>query len=119
MKTKWKRRVALVMVLGFVSAILIVRSRANREETYELFTATVERTMLENTIISTGKVDAMVTVDVGSQVTGQVQELYANFNSIVTENQILAQLDPRNFQAQLRNAQANLAACRTNTESKT
>ncbi len=113
MKTKWKRRVALVMVLGFVSAILIVRSRANREETYELFTAAVERTMLENTIISTGKVDAMVTVDVGSQVTGQVQELYANFNSIVTENQILAQLDPRNFQAQLRNAQANLGSARS------
>ncbi len=113
MKTKWKRRVALVMVIGFVSAILIVRSRANREETYELFTATVERTMLENTIISTGKVDAMVTVDVGSQVTGQVQELYANFNSIVTENQILAQLDPRNFQAQMRKAQANLGSARS------
>ena len=115
-KRKWKLKVALLLVVGLAVGIWNFRFRSTGEETYELFTAVVERAMLENTIISTGKVDAMVTVDVGSQVTGQVQELYSNFNSIVTENQILAQLDPRNYQAQMRNSQANLSSARSRIE---
>lgn len=115
MKTRWKVGIAVV---GVAAAGLVATAywAGSEPDDYGLFTAPVVRDTVETTIVSTGKVDAMVTVDVGSQVTGQVQELYASFNSIVREGQILAQLDPRNFQTQVRNAEANLASARSRIE---
>jgi HlyD family secretion protein len=55
----------------------------------------------------------MVTVEVGSQVTGQVLSLHADFNSVVREGQVLARLDPRNVETQLRNVQANRTSARS------
>lgn len=59
---------------------------------------------------ATGTVQPVVTVQVGSQVSGQVQALYADFNSVVKRGQLLARIDPRNFQAQLDEDRANLVA---------
>lgn len=116
MKLIVKVGIVLVLIAGLGIGVLAFFLSRSRNDSYELFTATAQRTTIENVIISTGKVDSLVTVDVGSQVTGQVQELYANFNSIAREGQILAQLDPRNFQAQVRNAQANLSSARSRIE---
>jgi HlyD family secretion protein len=66
---------------------------------------------------ATGVVQTVVTVQVGSQVSGQVEELYADFNSVVKRGQLLAKLDPRNFQAQAENAQASVAAARARVRS--
>jgi HlyD family secretion protein len=66
---------------------------------------------------ATGVVQTVVTVQVGSQVSGQVEELYADFNSVVKRGQLLAKLDPRNFQAQVENAQASVAAARARIRS--
>src|SRR5919198_1370966 len=56
-------------------------------------------------------------VQVGSQVSGQVEELYADYNSVVKRGQLLAKLDPRNFQAQVENARAAVAAVQAHVRS--
>jgi HlyD family secretion protein len=61
---------------------------------------------------ATGVVQTVVTVQVGSQISGQIKELYADFNSIVKRGQLLARIDPRNLEAQLENAAAAVAAAR-------
>lgn len=76
----------------------------------EFFTEPVERGPIRNVVNATGTVQAVITVQVGSQVSGQIQALYADFNSVVKRGQLLAKIDPRNFEAQLENAKANLAA---------
>lgn len=117
MKKRWRLAIALLLLLvalPLVGGWIFLRGRGGFD--YEIFTATVTRGPIRKTVISTGKLDALVRVDVGSQVTGQVQELHASFNSIVREGQIIAQLDPRNFQAQVRNAEANLSAARSRIE---
>ena len=72
-------------------------------------TVTIERGDIRRTVSSTGTLQAVVTVQVGSQVSGRVQEIYADFNSMVKSGQILAVIDPANFEAQRERAEAQLA----------
>ena len=57
---------------------------------------------------ATGTLQAVTTVQVGTQVSGTIQELYADFNSIVHKGQVIARLDPSLFQTQIEQARANL-----------
>jgi HlyD family secretion protein len=69
----------------------------------------VERGSLRNTVTATGTLQAVTTVQVGSQASGTISALYADFNSTVKKGQLLAQLDPSVMQAQVEQARANLA----------
>src|SRR5262252_7216738 len=67
----------------------------------EVTTGPVTSGPIDRVIVATGTLQAVTTVDVGSQVSGNIQELDADFNSIVKKGQIIARLDPSLFQAQL------------------
>jgi HlyD family secretion protein len=75
-------------------------------------TATVSHGDLNVTISATGNPNAVVTVQVGSQVSGLVMALYADFNTKVTKGQLIARLDPASLQAKVDEAQANLDSAR-------
>src|SRR5215468_448921 len=102
--------VVIVIIVGFTA-------RNQRAAANDFFTATVEKGPLKNVVNATGVLQTVVTVQVGSQVSAQVQELYADFNSIVKRGQLLAKLDPRNFQAQVQNSEATVAAARARVQS--
>ena len=70
----------------------------------------VRRANLATTINATGKVQAVTTVQVGTQVSGTVSELHADFNDHVKAGQVIARLDPTQIEAQLQQAKANLTA---------
>lgn len=72
-------------------------------------TGRVERGSLRNTVTATGALEAVTTVQVGSQASGTIAALYADFNSQVKKGQVIAQLDPSQAQAQVAQARANLA----------
>ncbi|MGH9901600.1 MAG: biotin/lipoyl-binding protein, partial [Pyrinomonadaceae bacterium] len=71
-------------------------------------TAKVERGNLRNTVTATGTLQAVTTVQVGSQASGTISALSADFNSTVRKGQVIAQLDPSTSQAQVAQARANL-----------
>jgi HlyD family secretion protein len=71
-------------------------------------TARVERGAVEATVTATGALNAVVTVQVGSQVSGIIQKLGADFNSKVVAGQVIAQIDPTRFRANLAQAEAAL-----------
>jgi HlyD family secretion protein len=84
---------------------------------YKLRTSKVEPTILTQplsrgdvveTVGATGTLEAVETVDVGTQVSGVVQELYADFNSIVKKGQVIAKLDPQLIQTQIEQQTANV-----------
>ncbi|MBI2369285.1 MAG: efflux RND transporter periplasmic adaptor subunit [Deltaproteobacteria bacterium] len=79
-------------------------------------TTRVERGEITATITATGNVNAVTTVLVGSQVSGTIQRLGADYNSVVKKGQVIAQLDPATFQAQVSQARANLEAARAGLE---
>jgi HlyD family secretion protein len=83
----------------------------------------VERGEISSIVTATGTVNPVINVLVGSQVSGTIKALYADFNSIVKEGQVVAQIDPAIFEAQVEqgranvlNAQANLVNAQANLE---
>jgi HlyD family secretion protein len=109
----WKLRGWLIAVLIIVSTgIALAVMRFGSEKSVEYYTEPAENGSLVKVVNATGIVEPVVTVQVGSQVSGQIQELYADYNSIVKRGQLLAKIDPRNFQAQVADAQASLAAAK-------
>jgi HlyD family secretion protein len=75
-------------------------------------TARVERGRIATTVNATGTLNAVVTVQVGSQVSGIIQKLLVDYNSPVTENQIIAQIDPAPFETRVNQARASLAGAK-------
>ncbi len=99
-----------------VASVVVVASMAdggNRENSgYRL--ATVDRGPVVKSISSTGTLRAVVTVLVGSQVSGQIVELPADFNSQVQAGQVIARIDPATFESRVRQAEAELAVTLAN-----
>ena len=83
----------------------------------EYITVEVSRGSVRSTVSSTGTLQAVITVQVGSQVSGRIKELYADFNSVVKKNQLLAVIDPANFEAQRERARASLATSQASVKS--
>ena len=80
--------------------------------TPQYMTARIERGNLRNTVTATGALQAVTTVQVGSQASGTISALYADFNSVVKKGQVVAQLDPSTAKAQVEQARANLEQAR-------
>lgn len=111
------RKALIAIVILIVIGIFAFSARRQRASASQYFTASVETGPLRNVVNATGVVQTVVTVQVGSQVSGQVEELYADYNSVVKRGQLLAKLDPRNFQAQVENSSANVVAAQARVRS--
>ncbi len=99
--------IIIVAVTGATSAYLYSTSGGNSPK-YRL--AKVERGPLTATVSATGNLNAVITVQVGSQVSGQIKALFADFNSQVKKNQLIARIDPESFEAKVNQAKAELEA---------
>ena len=108
---------ALVVGLGIFTAF-----QMRGKGPVQYYTSGVESGEIKQVVEATGTINAVITVQVGSQVSGAISKLYVDFNSHVKKGQIVAQIDPALFQgallqakADLENARANLAVCVANT----
>jgi HlyD family secretion protein len=120
MKTnrKWLLVAAAIVVVGLLVALGLTRSAQIQH-----FTAKVERGDINDVVEATGTINAVITVQVGSQVSGTIAKLNADFNSRVHKGDVVALIDPALFRgallqasADLDNAKANLMAARANLE---
>ena len=102
--------IAIVLVIVFV----VYRCSQGGEDAPDYQTSVVEKSNVISRVSTSGSLQAVVTVDVGSQVSGRVQELYADFNSKVKKGQKIAKIDPSLFQAAVVQAEANVTAARAN-----
>jgi HlyD family secretion protein len=120
MKTKrgWLILAGVVVVAG-----LFVTLGLNRSTQAQHFAAKVERGEIRDVVEATGTINSVITVQVGSQVSGTIAKLNADFNSRVHKGDVVALIDPALFNgallqatADLENAKANLEAARANLE---
>jgi HlyD family secretion protein len=116
-RTVVKITIPVFLIIVAVAAMAALRVRRSLTSSTEYFTATIEEGTLQKVINATGSVQTVVTVPVGSQVSGQIQELFADFNSVVKRGQLLAKLDPRNLEAAVANSKAQLAAAQARVRS--
>jgi HlyD family secretion protein len=117
-KRKWLTIAAFVVAAG-----LFVFLGLNRDTQAQHFTAKVERGHIHDVVEATGTINSVITVQVGSQVSGSIAKLNADFNSRVHKGDVVALIDPALFKgallqatADLKNSEANLAAARANLE---
>jgi HlyD family secretion protein len=102
----WFVVAAVVLIAAIVASIVVVRSRASAVT----YTAVpVETGSLAQTVTASGTLNPQNTISIGSQVSGIISEIDADFNSHVKKGQVLAKLDPTTFQASLDQARATLA----------
>ncbi|MGA1328366.1 MAG: efflux RND transporter periplasmic adaptor subunit [Rubrivivax sp.] len=104
--------------VGLLAAVLTAAAawwwlgRGGAEVTYR--TARIERGPLAATVSASGTVNPVSQVTVGTQVSGQIRDLYVDFNSEVRAGQLIAQIDPETFEYRVRQAQADVDAARAN-----
>jgi HlyD family secretion protein len=103
----------VVVALGAVAALSLGGGRGNTGAA-KYDTVKVERGKIVARVTASGTLSALVTVQVGTQVSGRIQDLYVDFNSPVRKGQILAKIDPQFFKAAVEQAKANLAAAEGN-----
>jgi len=94
----------VVLAAGF----LIYKSVTKTKQTVSIETAKVERGTISNTVTATGTLEAVKTVDVGTQVSGVIEKLFVDYNSQVKKGQLLAQLDETPLMAQLDQSKASV-----------
>jgi HlyD family secretion protein len=117
-KVRWLILAGAVSVAGLFVAVGL-----NRNTQAQYFTARVEHGEIDDVVEATGTINAVITVQVGSQVSGTIAKLNADFNSRVHKGDVVALIDPALFKgallqavADLENAKANLVASRANLE---
>ena len=109
-----KRAIIAVVLLAVVGGgVYYWYSQRTRTEV-QVTTTALTRGDIIDTVGATGTLQAVTTVQVGSQVSGNIQYLGADFNSIVKKGQVIARLDPSLFDAQLSQVEANLVQARAN-----
>ena len=118
LKSKW----TIVSVI-LVAVVLFAAFGLNRKDKTQYFTARVERGDLRAVVEATGTINAVTSVQVGSQVSGNIYKLHADFNSKVKRGQLIGEIEPSLFQGALlqakadyENAKANVAAAKANLE---
>jgi HlyD family secretion protein len=107
-----RRSMRLGLALLAVLLAALMAWAVHRKADVQVITAPVTVGSIDRHIVATGTLQAVTTVDVGTQVSGVVQSLDVDFNSTVRSNQVLARLDSAAYEADLQAAQASLAQAR-------
>ncbi|MCZ6666955.1 MAG: efflux RND transporter periplasmic adaptor subunit [Gammaproteobacteria bacterium] len=109
-----KRIVLVIVILGGIAAGVSVFAISGGGSEVTYLTVPVERGNLVTAIRATGTLKAVLTVKVGSQLSGQIFELFADFNDVVKKGQPIAQLDPKTFTAKVREVGAAVKVAEAN-----
>lgn len=115
MKKKIFSKVWIAMILVVVIAVAVwLLSGGKKEKQINFKQEKVATHTLQNSITATGTIEAVTSVTVGTQVSGIVNKLYVDYNSVVKKGQVIAELDKTNLISELNTAKANLASTESN-----
>lgn len=91
--------------LLLAAAVAVAAGSCAKKPRIELQTVKAERGDLSETVTATGTVESVTQVDVGTQVTGIIDKLYADYNSVVTKGQLIAEIEKTMLESDLRSAE--------------
>ncbi len=108
--------VIAALVVATASLYLFIGRSSNHQPGVTYVSVPVEKGNLKAEINSTGTIKPRVEVQVGSQVSGRIKKLYADFESVVKEGDVIALIDPDTYKAKVGQAKANLLSAKANVE---
>jgi HlyD family secretion protein len=106
-----KSLIALAVLVVLAGVALWLRNGGEERPQYR--TVKVERGAIRAVVAASGTLNAVTTVQVGSQVSGQIKEIYADFNTPVKKDQVIARIDPSSFELRVSQARADVDAARS------
>ncbi|HVT35228.1 MAG TPA: efflux RND transporter periplasmic adaptor subunit [Nevskiaceae bacterium] len=110
-----RKTVVTTLACAIVAALLFMLWRSGSHKAApDYVTVKADRGRIAARVTATGTLSALVTVQVGSQVSGRIADIEVDYNSTVKKGQLLARIDPQLFEAALQQAQANLKAAQGN-----
>ena len=110
-----KRNVVVIVIVLLVAAVFVF-SRCGNSRAIQFQTAAVTRGPITQAVTATGTLNPVVNVQVGSQVSGNIQKLFVDFNSKVKAGDVVAQIDPALFKATVTQAEGDLASAQAALE---
>ena len=110
----FKSKKVLVILLLIVGVGIFAAFELRGKGPVQYYTAKVENGEIKQVVEATGTINAVITVQVGSQVSGAISKLHVDFNSHVKKGQVIAQIDPALFEGAISQAKADLANARAN-----
>lgn len=116
---KKRKKVLIAAAIAVAAMVIWFLVRPPKPAPIELETAFAERMTLCNSVTATGTVEPVTEVEVGTQVSGIIDKLYADYNDVVKAGQLIAEMDKVTLQADLESARAELASSKTEYEYRT
>ena len=108
MKTKAKKIILIVIAIIVIAGIIVwIAGGSAPKHKISYITASVSKGDISNSVTATGTIEPVTEVQVGTQVSGIIDKLYADYNSIVTKGQLIAEMDKVTLQSELQSAKAN------------
>lgn len=111
MKLKKKQIIISIIIVALLGTGFVYKKYKSRVKYH---TKPIEKCTITQVVEASGTINPVNTVSVGSTVSGLIQDIYVDFNSQVKKGQILAQIDPRNFEATVQQNQAQIANAQAN-----
>jgi len=107
LKNKW-----LYIFLVIAAVIIFAAFNLGKKDKTQYFTAKIDRGDIREVVEATGTINAVTSVQVGSQVSGQIKDLFVDYNSPVKRGQLIARIDPQSFTLKVNQALADVEAAR-------
>lgn len=105
-------------LLAGMTVLSFYSCKSDKNDKTEWITATVESQDLSNMVTCTGTLEPITQIDVGTQVSGRVDNIYVDYNSVVSQGELLAELDQTVLQANLSSAKSSMATAKSELEYK-
>ena len=113
---KYVKYIILILALIGIGIPCVIYGLIDKKNDPGYRTIKLERGDIASTILATGTLNPVILVQVGSQISGNIKRLYADFNSVVKKNQVIAQIDSMLLKAEVEKARANYKAALANVE---
>jgi HlyD family secretion protein len=115
-KSRWLKWLVILIVVGGVAGAVVWHFVGARDTGPEYQNAEITRGDIIQAVTATGTLNPVTNVTVGSQISGNIQKLYADWNSRVKANEVIAQLDPSTYQAAVAQAEGDVASATATME---
>src|SRR2546422_6466930 len=106
--SRWIKWIVILVLLGTAGGGLFWYFKGRRAEAAQYQTTVVTRGDLTQMVTATGQVEPVLNAQVGSQISGRISKIGVDYNSVVKSNQVIAEIDPSSYQANLLRAQADV-----------
>src|SRR6185369_6482551 len=113
-KSRWVKWLVILVVVGALigGGIWYLVQASSSAPQYQI--VPVAKGDLVQVVTATGQLNPVVNVQVGSQISGRLNKIYVDYNSEVKSNQVIAEIDPSSYQAQVSKAEAEVANAKAN-----